>query len=166
MNLYEATRDLHHNAETHPWGSRMAKGDISQTEYWHWLWELWLIHSKLDDFMPLECQRNRSLGWDMAKTDCAKTVINQINSDKHDFAAMSEADRRGWAYILTGAHFRGGAVIRKRMKPKGFSCRHLYFEKPEIVHTYLTDLREKPECADGARAAFAALTEIMDEINT
>ncbi len=164
MNLYDATRDLHHDAEAHSWGAKMAKGDISQAEYWHWLWNLWLIHRDLDEYMPAESRRGMALGWDMAKTDCKATIVAQLAVGVYDFANMSDAERGGWAYIMIGAHFRGGAVIRKRMEPKGFSCQHLRFEDPAKVNEYLVSLRERPECAEGARAAFKAIIEIMNRI--
>lgn len=163
MSLYEATTDLHHDAEQHPWGQRMAQGEISRSEYADWLGALTEIHVELDRHLPPYLQRGGELLLDAAATlpDMPRPIE----------AAMELADTLtdpvsigGAAYIFCGAHLRGGAVIRKRMEPKGFSCHHLRFIEAKAANSWLVALRPHMELVPGARRAFEGIIRIMDDI--
>jgi hypothetical protein len=72
----------------------------------------------------------------------------------------------GAAYLTIGAHRRGGRVIEKAMRAAGrhLPSRHIVFDDPKAAELFVSDMRECPEIAPGARGAFEALIKILDEI--
>lgn len=163
MNLYDATKDLHHDAEKHPFGARMAAGEISKQEWADWLGAMQAIHLAIDPHLPPALQRGGALLLDLTRT---LPVMPRVCWSARRFSGALDGPISigGAAYILSGAHLRGGAVIRKRLEPLGMSCAHLRFDQAREGNEWICALRDAPEVAPGARAAFGAIIEVMDEI--
>lgn len=162
MSLYEATRALHHQAEAHPFGARMAAGEITAQEWADWLGALAVIHAALDPHLPACLHRGRELALDrLALPEVSRPV--QAAAD-FAFSLHSPASIGGAAYIFAGAHLRGGAVIRKRLEPLGLPCAHLRFDQAREADEAIKALRGDLSLVPGAVAAFEAILAIMDEI--
>lgn len=163
-DLYEATRDLHHSAEQHPFGARMAVGEIEMQEWADWLQAMVRLHLALDPYLPPCLQRGGALMLDVA---CLLPVEGRPSPVADAFAATLPGNpmrTAGAAYILCGAHLRGGAVIRRRLQPQGLPCTHLRYEHAREANNWLSALRGADATAPGARSAFQAIIGIMDEI--
>jgi thiaminase len=65
MNLYEATRYLHHSAEKHPFAKSMIDGTISKQNWCDWLNALQQIHYAIDPYVPDYAKRTHSLNHDL-----------------------------------------------------------------------------------------------------
>jgi hypothetical protein len=163
--LWEATRDLHHRAEQHPVAKRMVDGTIVNQEWADWLHAHWTIQQVLDQHLPDYVRRT-----DAFARDLLEMLPTQAN---HSPAAETFARTLvdpvaifGAAYLLIGAHRRGGRVIEKAMRVAGrlLPSHHIEFADAQAAELFVRDLREKHHVADGARRAFAALIEILDEI--
>jgi len=164
LSLYDRTKSVHHDAEEHPFGKRMAHGDITLPEWADWLGAMQQVHLWLDPFLPPFLQRGGTLTFDLAQT--LPTEPRDVSASHHFMASMPTGPVKvgGAAYVLTGAHLRGGAVIRKRLIPKGFPCNHLRFHEPKLANDWIVALREAPYLEPGAHAAFESIIAIMDEI--
>jgi heme oxygenase len=140
----------------------MAAGDITAQEWADWLGALALIHAALDVHLPACLHRQRELMLDRLATD----AISRPSRAALDFAFTLDTETAvmGAAYIFFGAHLRGGAVIRKRLEPKGFPCAHLRFDQAREADEAVKALRDDLSLAPGAVAAFEAILAIMDEI--
>lgn len=163
MDLRELTRELHHAAEQHPFGTKMSNGDVTNQEWADWVASLRHIHTKLDPNLPPCLDRRGELLLDLG-------LLLPVDGHRA-FAAIKFADTLttpdrviGAAYIFMGAHLRGGAVIRKRLEPKGLPCNHLRFSQAKEANDYIVALRDISHAAAGATAAFRAIIEIMDEL--
>jgi len=166
MNLYEATRELHHSAEQHPLAKSMMDGSITEQAWCDWLYAMWAVHSAIDISVPECVRRAASLQQDMmdmlpvspfrssAAVSFARTLDNPI--------AIG-----GAAYIFIGAHRRGGRVIKKAMEDagRGLPNSHTVFEDNQASELFVRNLRNYPDLAMGAKRAFAAVVAIMDEIH-
>ena len=164
MSLRDATRELHHAAEEHPFGRRMAAGEITRAEWARWCGALRQVHVVLDGSLPPCLQRGGALLLDLA---ILVPHVPSFNSAAARCAAecSSAIGAAGAAYIFGGAHLRGGAVIRKRLEPLGLPCHHLRFEDARAANDWLTALRAAEGVAGAARAAFRSVIAIMDEID-
>lgn len=159
--LRDATRDLHHGAEAHPFGRRMAHGAITRQEWADWCGGLLLIHMTLDPFLPRPLRRTAALRADLAVLPPAN---RSLAAEALCEALATREQQLGAAYILLGASLRGGAVIRKRMGER-LPTEHLRFGRDAAAaDTALTLLGRDETLIEGARACFAALTDIMNEI--
>ncbi|MFN6976510.1 MAG: hypothetical protein ACK4OP_00155 [Gemmobacter sp.] len=162
-DLYALTRDLHHAAEAHPFMRRMAAARIAPQDWADWLGAMRLLHEAVDPSMPPVVQRGWPLLHDLIALDPIRPrAVPAAAAFARALAAP--ADIAGAAYILIGAHFRGGAVMRKRLEPAGLPCAHLRFADPADVNAFVIALRSMPQLAPGARACFAAITAIADQI--
>lgn len=166
MNLYEATKELHHSAEEHPLAKAMMNGSISQQEWCDWVYSMWVIHTALDPFVP-ECARRapeltRDL-WQMLPIE-----PRQLTKAKEFAATLNNpVIIGGAAYIFIGAHRRGGRVIKKAMEDAGrtdLPNNHVIFSDSQASELFVRELRNYPELAPGAKLAFSATISIMDEI--
>lgn len=163
VSLYEATRDLHHEAEKHPFGGRMASGTLSVQEWADWLWAQKHVHEALDPHLPPSMQRGGALLLDLAMMlPLLPRPSTAAASFAHDLSSTPLI--AGAAYVFGGAHLRGGAVIRKRLEPHGLPCAHLRFDQAREANEWLTALRSAPGIEQGARAAFRSILSVMDEI--
>ena len=163
--LWQATRDLHHQAEAHPLARAMIDGTITPQAWADWLHAHLTIQLALDPHLPLAVRRADALAMDLlallpikahpspAAAELAVTLTNTV--------AIF-----GAAYLTIGAHRRGGRVIEKALRTAGrdLPSQHTVFADGPAAEAFVKQLREIPALAPGARQAFAALTRVMDEI--
>jgi heme oxygenase len=172
-DLYELTRDVHHAAETHSFMQRMALGRITKQEWTDWLGAMRVIHEVLDPYLPYALQRCGQLLIDQ----CAMLpfVPREVRSATRFARGLTApADILGAAYIFSGAHLRGGAMMRRTLETVGLPCLHLRVLPEEatgiekqIARLGEDALRAMRVCvgaADGARKAFNAIIAIATEI--
>jgi len=164
MSLYEATRDLHHAAEAHPFAKAMMAGDISRQAWADWCGAMARIHGRIDPHAPPPLRRLNELQADLV--NLLPVTPRHCASVTEYLREMTEPETIGGAiYIFAGAHLRGGAVLRKRLAPTGLPCRHLHFDSgAREANEALTELRSETAYANGARRAFHATVALMDEI--
>jgi heme oxygenase len=157
MILASATKELHHAAERHSVGGSMADGTISE-QYWaDWLGALWVIHKELDPHLPVVLHRVERLETDLNEMELTPRFIE---------AAVSYTDildPAGAAYVFTGAHLMGGAVMERKLRDR-LPCAHLRWDDRQEALRAWRPMRENGDAADAAKAAFAAVISIMDEI--
>lgn len=165
-NLYHATTDLHHDAEKHPFGQRMAAGTLTRQEWTDWLGAMSQLHVAVDPYLPPSLKRAHDIHMDQLMMLPLEPVFSEaaaeITSRLHNPELIG-----GLCYILSGANLRGGQAIKKTLEPKGFPCNHLTFENADAVpaNNWLKRLRETEDLVPGAQAAFQGVLRIMDEID-
>lgn len=168
MNLYEATLKTHHQAQVHPFGKRMAGGNISQQEWCDWLGAMAQLYQKLDTYLPPFLKRSPDLFLDLAQllplqAHRSKAVDDYIQSfsSPDDLKVIG-----GLAYLMTGANLRGGQLIRKKLDPKGYPCNFMNFTtaNQEEAENWLRKMREFSEFGESTNQAFEMLAAVMDEI--
>lgn len=163
--LWEATRDLHHACEAHPIGASMSAGTVTEQVWCDWLGALHIIHRAIDPWLPPYVQVSGELTLDLM--DLLPLVPRRFEAP-HRFAATLTSPERvcGAAYVLVGAHRRGGRVIEKRMAEVGRSLpsRHVKFFAPDEAEAFVKFLRHKAAIAPAARDTFQCLLDVMDEI--
>ena len=163
--LWEATRDLHHKAEGHPVAKRMMDGSISPQEWADWLHALWVIHTGLDPHLPLSARRADSFASDLMEL-LPVLPYPSASAELYSASLTNVVDIFGAAYITVGAHRRGGRVIERAMKQQGINLphNHVHFDHPQEVEKLINKWREVPCLERGARRAFEALYDVMEEI--
>ena len=163
--LFEATRHMHHACEKHPLGQSMINATITSQQWCDWLGALRLIHEKIDPHLPPYAQVSGELTLDLI--DMLPRVPRPVAA-AHAFAdTLTTPDRIGGAaYVLVGAHRRGGRVTEKKFLDAGRSLptRHVHFFAAAEAESLVRWLREKEELADAAVATFQCLLDCMDEI--
>ena len=163
--LWQATRDLHHDAEAHPLARAMIDATITSQAWADWLHAHWTIQLALDPHLPLAVRRADALALDLL---ALLPVEGRASPAAAEFTAtlIDPVAIFGAAYLTIGAHRRGGRVIDKALRTAGrdLPSRHTAFEDGAAAEAFVRQLREMPALAPGARRAFAALTAVMDEI--
>ncbi|MCK0171422.1 hypothetical protein MWU53_10170 [Aliiroseovarius sp. S1123] len=160
MTLFEATRDQHHACEQHPLGRRMAAGNITRAEWAAWLNAFRTLHQVVDLALPADMQRDTLLAADLS-------VLPSVPPSR---AALRFAldlcgvDTTGAAYVLHGAHRSGGRVLAPTLVKRGLPCAHITYRDPEAVQAWVKQTRGRDDLASQARATFACLLAVMDEI--
>lgn len=161
MTLYAATRDLHHACEAHPVGQRMSAGTVTRQEWADWLAAFRAVHVRIDPVFPGHLRRVALLDADLALLPpprpgtAAQALADSIASpDAYDAAA----------YVLHGAHRRGGRVLQGTMGKAGLPTAHVGYPLPAETEAFVVALRGRTDIADAARAVFAGLLAVMDEI--
>jgi hypothetical protein len=167
MSLYAATRDLHHACEAHPVGQRMSVGAVTAQEWADWLAAFRVIHQAIDPHLPPHLTRVALLDADLAMMQSEHGVIGRAPEAARKFAEglTTEDARLGAAYVLHGAHRRGGAVLAKTMASLRFATAHVFYPLPAEAEAFVKQLRDRSELADAATATCNALLLSMDEIN-
>lgn len=167
MSLYAATRDLHHACESHPVGQRMSAGTVTPQEWADWLAAFRAIHQAIDPHLPLHLARVALLDADLAIMQAEHRVMGRAPEAARHYSAclVDESARLGAAYVLHGAHRRGGAVLAKTMASLRYATAHVFYPLPAEAEAFVKQLRDRPELADAATATFNALLLSMDEIN-
>lgn len=163
--LWQATRDLHHDAETHPLARAMINATITPQAWADWLHAHWIIQLAIDPHVPIAVRRADALALDLL-------ALLPVEARPSPAAAAFAATLTdpvaifGAAYLTIGAQRRGGRVIDKALRAAGrdLPSRHTAFEDGPAAEAFVRQLREIPQLAPGARRAFAALTAVMDEI--
>ena len=160
MNLYDATKDMHHACEAHPVGGRMSKGNVTAQEWADWLWAFKCLHSVVDAALPAHMARDRLLAADLSVLPPARPSVAGLT-----FAAsLVGRDVAGAAYVLHGAHRSGGRVMAPILTKRGLPCAHIAYRDPEAAQEWVRQARGAAGGIDLARATFACLLAVMDEI--
>jgi len=157
--LWKETRDLHHACEEHDVGAAMASGKPPIQWYADWVKALFEIHSFIDMHYPDSINRTDRLQLDLNEL---KKPNDLISSKKYVMSLKTEKDIAGTAYVLTGAHLMGGAVMKKRLID--YPTNHLEWEDRKQALKELNKLRSREDVIQEAKDCFATLLEIMDEI--
>ena len=163
--LWEQTRDLHHACEQHPIGASMSDGTVSEQVWCDWLGALHVLHRTIDPWLPPYVQVTGELTLDLM--DMLPLKPRDLQTPKTYAATLNTPERVcGAAYVLIGAHRRGGRVIEKRMIEMGrdLPSRHVRFFLPDESEAFVKHLRLKGQLADAARGTFQCLLNTMDEI--
>jgi len=159
--LYEETRHLHHACEAHPVGQRMADGTITAQEWADWLAAFRAAHLVIDPVFPDHLGRVALLNADLSQLpapracDASQALASRINNPNAYNAA---------AYVLHGAHRRGGRVLASTMGRVGFATTHVVYTQPAEAEAFVKALRGRVELAESARAMFSGLLAVMDDI--
>ena len=163
--LWQATRDLHHQAEEHALARAMIDGMITPQAWADWLQAHLTIQLALDPYLPPAVRRADALALDLL---ALLPVKARPSPATEEFAATltDTVSIFGTAYLTIGAHRRGGRVIEKALRTAGrdLPSQHTRFEDGAAAEACVKQLREIPALAPGARRAFTALTHVMDEI--
>lgn len=158
--LWEATRDLHHACEAHPVGAAMSSGNPPIHWYAQWLDALRTIHAVVDPTLPAVLHRVERVERDTASMQLQ--VPRNTAAIAYADSLKTDAEIAGAAYVLTGAHLMGGEIMRRRLI--GFPTAHLEWDDRKAALAELKTLRERGDIVEPARACFAALLAVMDEI--
>lgn len=165
MTLYESTRDLHHACEMHPLGQAMVNATITPQQWADWLEALRTIHTALDPHLPPYAQVAGELTLDLV--DMLPVTPNP-SIKAQDFATTLTTPERigGAAYVLVGAHRRGGRVTEKRFREAGLGLptRHVRFFSGDHAEALIQWLRSKEQLLRASQATFIALIDVMEEI--
>jgi hypothetical protein len=166
MSLYLATRELHHACEQHLLGQRMSAGTVAPQEWADWLAAFRAIHAAIDPHLPLHLARVALLGADLAAMRSMHGVTARAPQAARAFADAldGEAAVLGAAYVLHGAHRRGGAALARTMATLQFATAHVAYPLPAEAEAFVRLLRDRADLKDGAVATFQALLACMDEI--
>jgi len=159
--LYEATRDLHHACEAHPVGQRMTAGTVSRQEWADWLAAFRAVHAVIDPHHPAHMARVALLDADLALLPAPRVgqAANTLAATLTTPTSIAAA-----AYVLHGAHRRGGRVLASTMGKACLPTAHVIYPLPAEVEALVKALRDRADLASGARAVFAGLLAVMDEI--
>ena len=160
MNLYEATKDMHHACEAHSVGGRMSKGNVTTQEWADWLWAFRCLHNVIDHDLPFHMSRDLLLAADLS-------VLPPANPSKAATEFLYELmtqDTTGAAYVLHGAHRSGGRVLAPILVKRGLPCGHIAYLHPDKVQEWVKETRDKSEAIGLARKTFECLLAVMDEI--
>jgi len=163
MNLYEATKDLHHACEAHPVGGRMSKGNVTPQEWADWLWAFKALHQVIDLDLPDHMGRDMLLGADLSVLPAARPSIAALNHA----AYLVGKDMSGAAYVLHGAHRSGGRVLAPILVKRGLPCAHITYRQGDEVQAWVREIRGAEGCVTTtmARDTFHCLLAVMDEIH-
>ena len=160
MTLYDLTRDLHKACEAHPLGQAMVHGAITREQWAAWLSAMRVLHGVVDLDLPEHMERHTALTADLAALPKPRVSRAALR-----FASeIAGRDTTGAAYVLHGAHCSGGRVLAPKMAKRGLPTAHTSYRDPEAVRAWLDTLRDRTDCAVQARATFACLLEVMEEI--
>jgi heme oxygenase len=159
--LYEATRDLHHACEAHAVGQRMTAGTVTRQEWANWLAAFRAVHVVIDPHHPAHMARLALLDADLALLPAPR---DGQAADMLAATLTTPTSITAAAYVLHGAHRRGGRVLASIMGKAGLPTAHVIYPLPAEVEALVKSLRDRAELADGARAVFAGLLAVMDEI--
>ena len=163
--LFDATRHLHHACEEHSLGQAMIQATVTSQQWCDWLGALRLIHGKIDPHLPPYAQVSGELVLDLI--DMLPMAPRPLNAAIGFAETLTTPERIGGAaYVLVGAHRRGGRVTEKKFIEAGRSLptRHVHFFAAAEAEALVKWLREKEELADAATATFQCLLDCMDEI--
>lgn len=157
--LWKETRDLHHACEEHDVGAAMASGQPPIQWYTDWVRSLLEIHSVIDIHYPVVINRIDKLKLDLENLTKPNDLVV---AKQYAESLKTEKDIAGTAYVLTGAHLMGGAVMKKRLTD--YPTKHLEWEDRKQALKVLNTLRSREDVIQEAKNCFATLLEIMDEI--
>jgi hypothetical protein len=163
--LWESTRDLHHACEQHPIGASMSAGTVSDQVWCDWLGALDTIHSEIDLWIPPYVQVSGELTLDLM--DMLPLRPRSTLAADCFAASLVDVERVcGAAYVLIGAHRRGGQMMERSFAKAGRTLpnRHVRFHDPAVAEAFVKQLRLKGVLANASRETFQCLLDVMDEI--
>jgi hypothetical protein len=170
MNLYDATTEVHHDAESSDFGKLIKNGELTKQQYADWLFVQFTVHSVIDAYLPSAARRLPQLYLDMA--DLSEVAYKGSESLMELMKPLYEGEPTslyvgGLCYVFTGAHLRGGPQNRKSLEKVGLPCRHLRFnpEDAKKADEYLKELRDMVQFAESAKEVFRKVLSVMDEIS-
>jgi len=139
----------------------MTAGTVTRQEWANWLAAFRAVHVVIDPHHPAHMARVSLLDADLAllpapRVGQAADILAATLTTPTSIAAA--------AYVLHGAHRRGGRVLASTMGKAGLPTAHVIYPLPAEVETLVKSLRDRADLADGARAVFAGLLAVMDEI--
>lgn len=158
--LRELTRPLHHSAEQHEIGAAMADGSVSAERWGAWCAALLPIHAVMDISLPGCLHRTKELVQDL--TALPVSFISPV-ALAYAKGLDTDAELMAAAYVFTGAHLMGGAVIEKRVKDR-LPCAHLRWDNRRTSIDTWMPLRYRADLKEQADEAFASIIRIMDDI--
>lgn len=166
MTLRDATRHLHHACEAHPLGQRMVRGEVSAQQWADWLGCFEVMHRSVDGVLPLHFQRGHLLAADFQWLQDQFGAVPRVIGAAQAWADRLETDtdRLGAAYVLHGAHRKGGPVLRKVLSLVGLPSAHTHYDRPADADRLIHDLAGRIELAEAACGTFGALLRCMDDI--
>jgi len=142
-------------------GQRMTAGSVSHQEWADWLAAFRAVHVVIDPHHPAHMARVALLDADLALLPAPRVgqAANTLAATLTTPTSIAAA-----AYVLHGAHRRGGRVLASTMGKAGLPTAHVIYPLPAEVEALVKSLRDRADLADGARAVFAGLLAVMDEI--
>jgi hypothetical protein len=166
MSLFDATRHLHHVCEAHPIGQAMTMATITPQQWCDWLGALRTLHMAIDPYLPPYAQVTGELTLDLIDM---LPLLPHVSIPAAGFARTLTTPERigGAAYVLVGAHRRGGRVTEKRFRDAGLTLptRHVRFFAADESEALVKWLRDRPQLAPAAVATFQCLLEVMENIH-
>jgi len=163
--LWESTRDLHHACEAHPIGSTMSAGTVSDQVWCDWLNAMRIVHVAIDKWVPPYVQVAGELTLDLV--DMLPLTPRPVLAPHALAASLTTPERAcGAAYVLVGAHRRGGQMMERTFAKTGRTLpnRHVKFHDPAAAEAFVKTLRLKGVLTEAARDTFQCLLDTMDEI--
>ena len=163
--LWESTRDLHHACEQHPIGATMSAGTVSEQVWCDWLEAMRVIHVAIDKWVPPYVQVSGELTLDLV--DMLPLTPRPLLAAHALAASLTSPERAcGAAYVLVGAHRRGGQMMERSFAKAGRSLpnRHVRFQDPAAAEAFVKALRLKGVLTSAARDTFQCLLDTMNEI--
>ena len=170
MNLYDATTEVHHDAETSKFGELIKSGELTEQQYADWLFAQLTVHGVIDPYLPPGAHRAPQLYLDLCDlpgvAHRGSEAVVELMKPAYEGGPTS-LYVGGLCYVFTGAHLRGGPQNRKSLEQVGFPCRHLRFsrEAAKEADEYLKELREMTQFADPAKEVFKRVLRVMDVIS-
>lgn len=162
-NLFLATRDLHHACESHTLGQAMVAGAISPQHWADWLAAMRQLHLVVDQDVPRHMVRDPLFSADLSVLPAPKISLAALEFAHH---LAGRESRLGAAYVLHGAHHSGGRVLAPKMAKRGLPTAHTSYAQPENARAWIAEARGRTEFAEQARQTFAALLDVMNEIQS
>ena len=163
--LWESTRDLHHACEQHPVGAAMSAGTVSEQVWCDWLGALHVLHRAIDPWVPTPAQVAGNLTLDLLEM---LPLVPRPIAAARAYAATLDCVQAvaGAAYVLVGAHRRGGQMMERTFAKVGRTLpnRHVKFADPAGAEAFVKELRLRGDLAAPARQTFRCLLDTMDEI--
>ena len=139
----------------------MAAGTITPQEWADWLAAFRAVHIVIDPVLPAHLSRVALLDADLAllPTPRGGQAAGALADSLTSANAISAA-----AYVLHGAHRRGGRVLAATMAKAGLPTAHVIYPMPAQAEAFVKELRDRSELSEAAQEVFAGLLAVMDEI--
>ena len=166
--LWEATREWHHACEEHSIGQLMTKGQITPQQWADWLYGFYEIHVAVDRKLNTNMDRRDKFQKDFdylyEQYGVRPSFSAAASKFRDELLVGSEKDLMGAAYVIHGAHRRGGAMLRKKMEQLGLPCLHTLYDDPKDAEAFVKKVSEDVSLSEAAVKCFETLYEVMNEI--
>lgn len=139
----------------------MSAGAVTPQEWADWLQAFRVIHAVVDADLPLHMARDAFLAADLDALPAPRACPA---ADAFAGSLRTPEQRHGAAYVLHGAHRRGGQVLARVLAGAGLPNGHVVYPVPAEAEAFVKGCRDRADLAEAARATFAALLSTMDEI--